>query len=220
MEDWEANGQIYFDPWDEIRHTSNRLPHWQQSGAAYFVTWRLKDSLPKVWLDRHRQEREEWLKFHPLPWSAEVEDEYHDRFSRQVDEKLDEGHGSCLLRAPENAAEVVKVLEFFEEQRTILISAVVMPNHVHALFVLHADWTLEQIVHSWKRQSSREINRLEGRSGNLWQRDYYDRIIRDREHFANCVRYIRRNPVKANLGVLEYLLVESDAALRIENRKM
>ena len=218
MEQWKPNGDIYFDPWDEIRHTHNRLPHWQQPGAAYFVTWRLLDSLPKAWLQWHRQERDDWLKFHPQPWSSEVEAEYHNRFSRQIDDKLDQGHGSCLLRQARNGREVVKVVEFFEGKRTILVSIVVMPNHVHTLFVLHASWTLEQILHSWKRQSSLEINRLQGRTGNLWQRDYFDRMIRDHEHFANCVRYIRRNPAKANLPREDYQLIESDAALQIESR--
>jgi len=35
---------------------------------------------------------------HPEPWSAEIEREYHERFSRQVDHTLDGGHGECWLR--------------------------------------------------------------------------------------------------------------------------
>jgi hypothetical protein len=33
----------FFNPHAEIRHTENRLPHWQQTGAVYFVTFRLAD---------------------------------------------------------------------------------------------------------------------------------------------------------------------------------
>jgi hypothetical protein len=36
----------FFNPYAEIRHTENRLPHWQQEGAVYFVTFRLADSIP------------------------------------------------------------------------------------------------------------------------------------------------------------------------------
>jgi hypothetical protein len=34
----------FFNPYADIRHTEIRLPHWQQSGAVYFVTFRLADS--------------------------------------------------------------------------------------------------------------------------------------------------------------------------------
>jgi len=50
------------------------------------------------------------------------------------------------------------------------------------------------------------------RSGPLWQRDYFDRLVRDEKHFANCVRYIRRNPEKAHLGKGQYLLYENEIA--------
>jgi len=40
----------------------------------------------------------------------------------------------------------------------------------------------------------------------------FDRLIRDANHFANCVRYIRRNPEKARLSDGEYLLHESELA--------
>jgi putative transposase len=57
---------------------------------------------------------------------------------------------------------------------------------------------------------------LLGRSGNLWQRDYFDRLVRDENHFANCLRYIRRNPEKARLPKGQYILYQSDLAKRIE----
>ena len=57
------------------------------------------------------------------------------------------------------------------------------------------------------------------RSGSLWQRDYFDRLVRDEAHFANCVRYIRRNPEKARLGEAEYLLYESELASTIDNKE-
>jgi hypothetical protein len=53
-----------------------------------FVTWRLGDSLPKAKLDQWKAERDAWMKHHPEPWEEETEAEYHDRFSRQIDEWL------------------------------------------------------------------------------------------------------------------------------------
>src|SRR6266478_2047119 len=61
-----------FDPHDHIRVTKNRLPHWQQNGAVYFITFRLGDALPRNLLERWKEERNAWLKWHPLPWSANI----------------------------------------------------------------------------------------------------------------------------------------------------
>ncbi|MCB1079499.1 MAG: transposase [Verrucomicrobiae bacterium] len=206
----------YYNPWNDIRFTQNRLPHWQQEGATYFVTWRLADSLPKEELERHFAERELWLNRHPPPWDDETEDRYHRLFSAKMDEWLDLGQGSCALRSPAVASHVVEALRHFEGDRVSIISFVVMPNHVHALFTLNPASKLESIIHSWKRQSAREINRAIGKTGPLWQKDYFDRLIRDRAHLSNCVRYIRRNPSKARLGPSESLLHESELASSIE----
>ncbi len=205
----------YFNPWREIEHTQNRLPHWQQEGASYFVTWRLADSLPKEMLDQHYLEQERWLALHPQPWDAATEAEYHQVFSTRMDQWLDQGHGSCVLRNSAHAEVVAKALRFFAVERTSMISFVVMPNHVHVLFTLNSDWKLDEIIHSWKRHSSLDINRATGQTGPLWQKDYFDRLIRDPAHLHNCVRYIRNNPVKARLRAGEYVLYESELAKNI-----
>ena len=85
-----------------------------------------------------------------------------------------------------------------------------MPNHVHLLTTLHADWTLEKIIFTWKRRTSGTINTKHSRSGQVWQHDYFDRLIRDAAHFENVARYIRNNPVKAGLREGEFTLFESD----------
>jgi REP-associated tyrosine transposase len=36
----------FFNPYADIRQTANRLPHWQQHSAVYFVTFRLADAVP------------------------------------------------------------------------------------------------------------------------------------------------------------------------------
>jgi putative transposase len=119
------------------------------------------------------------------------------------------------LRRPECAQIVMEALNHFEGVRVVMISAVIMPNHAHALFVQNPEWSLEKIVQSWKRFTARQINKLCDRSGRLWQRDYFDRLVRDEKHFANCVRYIRRNPERANLSTHEFILYESEIARAI-----
>jgi putative transposase len=146
----------------------------------------------------------------------EVEREYHERFSGAIERRLDAGHGSCILRHHDCAEIVAEALRYFDGERLAIISAVVMPNHVHTLFVQNANWPLEKLLRSWKSFSSRKINSLLARGVSLWQRDYFDRLVRDPKHFANCVRYIRRNPGKVHLHSGEYILYESELARSIK----
>jgi putative transposase len=206
----------FFNPYADIRLTANRLPHWHQDGAVYFVTFRLADAVPHRLRTQWESEREAWLRVYTKPWSVDVEREYHERFSGAIERWLDAGNGSCVLRREDCARIVAEALRSFDGERLALISSVVMPNHVHALFVQNANWPLEKLLRSWKSFSSRKINSLLGRDGSLWQRDYFDRLVRDQEHFANCVRYIRRNPGKVHLQSGEYILYESELARSVE----
>lgn len=212
----ESEDLRFFHPYGDVRQSQNRLPHWQQNGAAYFVTFRLADSLPAQFLRDWEAEREVWIKLHPRPWTPETEREYHRQFSAQFDTLLDAGHGSCPLQNPEAARIVGGALAHFEGERCAQICWVVMPNHVHTLFVLRESERLEDLLQSWKTWTARQVNALTGRSGALWQKDYFDRLVRNREHFGNCVGYIRRNPQKAGLRDGEYLLWESKLAKTVE----
>jgi len=82
--------------------------------------------------------------------------------------------------------------------------------------VQHPSWPLEKLVRSWKSFTSRKINSVLSREGTLWQRDYFDRLVRDEKHFANCIRYIWRNPERAGLRSGEYILYKSELARSIE----
>ena len=206
----------FFNPYEEIRFTQNLLPHWQQAGAVYFITFRLADALPARLLAQREDERTTWLRFHPKPWTLETEDEYHKRFSGAVERWLDAGHGSCLLRQIDCAKIIDDALRHFDGKRLALISSVVMPNHVHLLLVQNPEHPLEDLLRSWKTFSARAINEVRKRSGTLWQRSYFDRLVRDEKHFRNCLRYIRKNPEKAHLRNGKYILYESDLAKKIQ----
>jgi type I restriction enzyme R subunit len=199
-------GGSFFDSYGEIDKTIHRLPHWQQGNVWVFVTWRLGDSLPKAKLDQWNGEREIWLKLHPEPWDEKIEAEYHERFSRQIDEWLDQGSGSCVLKDSANAKSVAEALRHFDGERYELASFVVMPNHVHVLFRPLGDHVLADILKSWKGFTAREINKRLGKKGGLWQGEYWDRLIRNERHFSKVAEYIRENPVKARLREGEFIL--------------
>jgi len=206
----------FFNPYADIRFTANRLPHWQQERVVYFVTFRLADAIPHKVRTQWESEREAWLRLHPEPWTAEVEHEYHERFSGAIERWLDAGHGSCILRRRDCRQIVAISLHHFDGDRAAIISFVVMPNHVHTVFVQNPNWPLEKLLRSWKSFTSRRVNSLLSRRGSLWQRDYFDRLVRNQKHFANCIRYIRRNPEKAHLHDSDYIVYESDVARSIE----
>jgi type I restriction enzyme R subunit len=196
----------FFNPDGEIDKWKHRLPHWQQGEAWVFVTWRLGDSLPKTKLDQWKEEREIWLKHHPEPWDETTEAGYHDRFSRRIDDWLDLGSGSCVLKDPAHAHIMANALRHFDGKRYELASFVVMPNHVHVLFRPLAGHALAEILKSWKGFTAREINKRIGKTGALWQDEYWDRLIRNEGHFFKVAEYIRENPVKAKLREGQFLL--------------
>ena len=38
------------------------------------------------------------------------------------------------------------------------------------------------------------VTRFRGRIGEFWMEDYFDRYIRDKDHFTNAVKYYRKQP--------------------------
>jgi len=112
----------FFNPYADIRFTANRLPHWQQEGAVYFVNFRLADAVPHHLRTQWQSERAAWSRVHPQPWSHEVEREYHERFSVAMDRWLDAGHGSCILRRHDCAEIVGEALHHFDGLQLALIS--------------------------------------------------------------------------------------------------
>ena len=196
----------------EIRATKNRLPHWEQDGCTYFITFRLGDSLPQRLLDGWKEERRIWLELHPEPWSEMDEAEYHKRFSGARERWLDAGYGECLLKRSDIRSILVGSLE---KQVCVLWSFVIMPNHVHLLVSLSAEVELPMLMQQIKGGSSFEMNQALGRSGPLWAKDYFDRLVRDQSHFFNCAGYIRRNPLRAKLREECFTLVESEYVRRM-----
>jgi len=184
----------FFNPYAEIRHTENRLPHWQQENAVYFITFRLADAIPSHLRNQWESDRATWLRLHPEPWSVEDEFEYHKRFSGAIERWLDAGHGSCLLCRSDCAKIVGETLRHFDGERLALIASVVMPNHVHALLVQGPEQLLEKLIRSWKTFTARQINSTLSRSESLWQRDYFDRIIPNERALWAIRQYILNNP--------------------------
>jgi putative transposase len=79
-----------------------------------------------------------------------------------------------------------------------------MPNHV----------PLHKIVHSWKSYTANQINKVHSRSGAVWQREYFDRYMRDDDELRATIHYIEQNPVIAGLVECADAWMWSSARLR------
>jgi putative transposase len=102
---------------------------------------------------------------------------------------------------------------------------VVMPNHVHgiAAFVgaglaLPVDEgaassaptsgdgvargvpTLADVIRAFKSLSAIHVNRLLRRSGSVWQRSYFDHVVRDDRDLERIREYTATNPLRWALG--------------------
>lgn len=160
--------------------TRGYLPHLDAPNLVQHVIFRLADSLPP----------ESGDEIDRMPTEDRV---------RAFDTALDRGHGTKYL-AKATVAEVVHAaLLAFHGKRYALLAWCIMPNHVHVLLQVKAGHPLDRVVHSWKSYTAKEANRLLGRSGTFWAREYFDRSIRNDGHLAWTVAYIEGNPVKAGL---------------------
>jgi REP element-mobilizing transposase RayT len=120
---------------------------------------------------------------------------------QRIEGWLDQGMGSCLLKQAHLAAFLTTAMHHFDGDRYELDCYVVMPNHAHVIVrpLMPAGDTLEAILGSWKKYSSRRINHALQQTGELWQDESYDRLIRDEEHLWRALQYIGANPDKAGL---------------------
>jgi len=104
------------------------------------------------------------------------------------------------LVLPERARDIAFEAIVYEHRRSCYLHcAVVMPDHVHALFTPLLDWTVPKIERRMKGLSSWRINGLLSRSGALWESESFDRALRSGEDLVKKADYICANPVRAGL---------------------
>ena len=207
----------FFNPFERIEVSHGNLPHWEQTNATYFITWRTADSIPQDLLKQWHHDRQRWLVAHgidplldDLHWQIEClpetqRREYHRLFTKQWHELLDAGHGACVLRDSALAQLVGSALLHFDGERCDVHEFIVMPNHVHVLASIDGRGKMKSLCKSWKRFSATEINRNLGKWGEFWQPESFDHIVRSQSSMDRFRTYLRENPIKAHLCTGEYL---------------
>jgi len=182
--------------------TRGRLPHWEKEEGLYFLTFHLADSLPQSVLqkiaERHRiLATAKQANANLLPeQKALLADYSHTR----IEAYFDRGAGSCPFRDNRIAAAMAATLRFREGTHYRLLAWCVMPNHVHVVVRLFPGQVLAKVLKAWKNFSAKAANHTLGQKGRFWQREYYDRLIRNGDELDRAIRYVIENPAKAGLN--------------------
>lgn len=191
--------------------TKRHLPHWLKEGSIYWVTFRLKGSIPASKSNIFKNDFETWRKNNPQPWNAEQQRNYNRNWGQRLEAWLDAGTGECFLRDAKVRDSVKRRILFFDGSRYDVLSFVIMPNHVHLLIHPKDGFSLSEIMNGIKGVSARESNKNLERTGQpFWQDESYDHIVRSTEQFLHYICYIADNPQKAKLKDNEFTIYFSE----------
>ena len=143
------------------------LPHWQPRNAVFFVTFRLKNSLPDDVIKALREEREhERNVLIKLPESERIQQNYLEaqRYFARWNAYLDRAEFGPRWLSQSEIAEIVKEAMHYRDGKAYDLQAFcIMSNHVHAVFEpcrseCHSD--LPKIMQSLKRHTARQANKF------------------------------------------------------------
>lgn len=178
----------------------SRLPHWEVKQGIYFITIRSAESLP-FQAQKRLEEIKQTLE------QQEANSESFKDYQREVfatcEKFLDSGHGFCPFVNPKAATQFISELENWSSEALWLVSNYcVMPNHVHFIAgpLNNESVGLHEYLKRLKGRSARNINKILNRAGSLWQTEWFDRWIRNKAELEKTIRYIRNNPVNAQLA--------------------
>ena len=192
----------------KTRFQSRNLPHLFDRYKPVFITYRLKFSLPhQLMVDYQKQIKD---------WYAELEDLSEDerkqklknkdkRFFDWYDQLLGLSSDIPYILHKDGIREIIQEsFHHFDGVRYTLLGYCIMPNHVHVLIspMVQEDgniFSTSHIVYTWKRYTANAINKVLGKRGNLWQKECYDSLVKDKAGLGRVLEYIVNNPVKANL---------------------
>ncbi|HEX6162234.1 MAG TPA: transposase, partial [Vicinamibacterales bacterium] len=120
---------------------------------------------------------------------------------------------------------VVNALIATAKQFSFQVSAyVIMPDHVHIVLTAEEEGAdFEAMMKAFKQATGFEWSQRRGR--RLWQKGYWDRVLRNPEHTLSVCRYVVENPVRAKLvehptqyalcGSTQYTMEEICSAIQI-----
>ena len=108
-------------------------------------------------------------------------------------------HPLPIVELTKIGIEIENTINFINDNyRNVFIEKyVIMPNHIHLILYLgyenlggHGNPPLQKIVGQLKSFTTKKYGKI------LWQRSYYDHIIRNENEYAEIWNYIDSNPYK------------------------
>ncbi len=104
---------------------------------------------------------------------------------------------------------VLNAFRHFHDSRYDLLAVAVLSDHVHALLRPRPKgddpegnpvfWSLGELLQSIKSFSAHAINKSEGKTGSVWEKERFDRYVRSDRDLEEKFHYILRNPWDAKL---------------------
>lgn len=186
-----------------MNYYKRKLPHWQPSGAEYFVTIRLKGSLPRSAIERLKKLQTE-LKEKDFDQVEDLDQLIQQKVFETYESLLDGSTaGPTWLANDEIAKKVEDSIHYRNTNIFDLYSYCIMPSHLHLVFKDlggNGENPITEIMRNFKRYTARKSNEVLKRSGTFWQAESFDRVIRDNDELEKTLKYVLKNPVKAGLA--------------------
>ena len=122
------------------------LPHYQPTGATFFITFRLAGSLPDEVIVRLKEEQMQNEKL-----LLKIKDEnlrkmkiadQHKQYFNNFDKMLDKAvNGKAWLKDERVAKIIAEAMHFRDKEVYDLFAYCIMPNHVHVVFTVERSGT-------------------------------------------------------------------------------
>ena len=93
---------------------------------------------------------------------------------------------------------LAQLLQSSSDECMAVIAYCFMPDHLHLLVEgTNPASTLTEFVRVFKQRSSFQWKRMFG--SQLWQRSYFERVLRNHESSIDVARYVLANPLRAGM---------------------
>ncbi len=106
------------------------------------------------------------------------------------------------IKLSEIGKQIEKSIHFTHEKYDCIDKYVIMPNHVHIIVKFyetdrHGNLSLQDIIGRLKSYTTSKYNEINNTQyEKLWQRSFYEHIIRNEKKYQNICEYIETNPQK------------------------
>ena len=111
------------------------------------------------------------------------------------------GHNQqvCFVHSADYERYLATLAEFKRKLGVKVYAWCLMTNHVHLLLEPSNATSLGLLMRRLSGRQTRYHNRLEQRSGTLWEGRYKSSLVQNEGYLLACCRYIELNPVRARI---------------------